>query len=57
MEGYWDPAIFRCLYKALEMTGSINEAAVKKVTFFKFDGEPMFFFAEEEINATAVRYC
>ncbi len=40
------------------MTGSINEAAVKKVTFFKFDGEPMLlFFAEEEINATAVRYC
>ncbi len=40
------------------MTGSINEAAVKKITFFKFDGEPiLFFFAEEEINATAVRYC
>ncbi len=40
------------------MTGSINEAAVKTVTFLKFDGEPMFvFFAEEEINATAVRYC
>ncbi len=58
MEGYWAQAIFRCFYKALEMTGSINEAAVKKVTFLKFDGEPMFFFlAEEEINATAVRYC
>ncbi len=39
------------------MTGSINEADVKKVTFLKFYGEPMFFFAEEEINATAVRYC
>ncbi len=40
------------------MTGSINEAAVKNVTFFKFDEEPMLlFFAEEEINATAVRYC
>ncbi len=33
MEGYWAQAIFRCFYKALEMTGSINEAAVKKVTF------------------------
>ncbi len=40
------------------MTGSINEAAVKKVTFFKFDGEPMLlFFAKEEIKATAGRYC
>ncbi len=40
------------------MTGSINEAAVKKVTIFKFNGEPMLlFFAEEEINATAERYC
>ncbi len=42
------------------MTGSINEAAVKNVGNFlkKFDGEPMLFiFAEEEINATAVRYC
>ncbi len=59
MEGYWAQAIFCCFYKALEMTGSINEAAVKKVPFFfKFDGEPMLlFFAEEEINATAVRYC
>ncbi len=45
MEGYWTQAIFRCLYKALEMTGSINEAAVKKVTFLKFDREPMFFFS------------
>ncbi len=58
MEGYRAQAIFRCFYKALEMTGSINEAAVKKVTFLKFDGELMLlFFAEEEINATAVRYC
>ncbi len=58
MEGYWAQAIFRCFYKALEITGSINEAAVKKVTFFKLDGEPMLLFlAEEEINATAVRYC
>ncbi len=57
MEGYWAQAILRCFYKALEKTGSINEAVVKKVTFFKFDGEPMLFFAEEEINATAVRYC
>ncbi len=56
MEGYWAQAIFCCFYKALEMTGSIIEAAVKKVTFFKLDGEYMlllFFFAEEEINATA----
>ncbi len=45
-------------YKALEMTGSINEAVVKNVFFLKFDGElKFFFFAEEEINATAVRYC
>ncbi len=44
MEGYWAQAIFRCFYKALEMTGSINEAAVKKITFFKFDGEPMLLF-------------
>ncbi len=57
MEGYWAQAMFRCFYKALDMTGSINEAAVKKVTFFKFDEEPIFFFAEEEINAIAVRYC
>ncbi len=35
MEGYWAQAIFRCFYKALEMTGFINEAAVKKVTFLK----------------------
>ncbi len=42
MEGYWAQAIFCCFYKALEMTGSINEAAVKKVTFLKLDGEPMF---------------
>ncbi len=42
MEGYWAQAIFRCFYKALEMTGSIKEAAVKKVTFKKFDREPMF---------------
>ncbi len=34
MEGYWAQAIFSCFYKALEMTGPINEAAVKKVTFF-----------------------
>ncbi len=57
MEGYWAQAIFRCLYKALEMTGSINEAAVKKVTFFKIRRRTDVFFAEEEINATAVRYC
>ncbi len=58
MEGYWAITIFRCFYKALEMTGSVNEAAVKKVTFFKFDGEPMLlFFAQEEVNATAMRYC
>ncbi len=58
MEGYWAQAIFCCFYKALEMTGSINEAAVKKVTFFKIRRRTdVFFFAEEEINATAVRYC
>ncbi len=59
MEGYWAQAIFCCFYKVLEMTGSVNKAAMKKVTFLKFDGEPMllFFFAEEEINATSVRYC
>ncbi len=58
MEGYWAQAIFRCFYKALEMTGSINEAAVKKVTFFLIQRRTdVFFFAEEEINATTVRYC
>ncbi len=58
MEGYWAQAIFRCFYKALEMTGSINEAAVKKVTFFKIRRRTnVVVFAEEEINATAVRYC
>ncbi len=58
MEGYWAQAIFRCFYKALEMTGAINEAAVKKVTFFKIRRRTdVFFFAKEEINATAVRYC
>ncbi len=58
MEGYCAQAIFCCFYKALEMTGSINEAAVKKVTFLKIRRKTdVFFFAEEEINATAVRYC
>ncbi len=58
MEGYWAQAIFRFFYKALEMTGSINEAAVKKVTFLNStENRCLFFFAEEEINATAVRYC
>ncbi len=58
MEGYWAQAIFRCFYKALEMTKSINEAAVKKVTFFLIRRRTnVVVFAEEEINATAVRYC
>ncbi len=59
MEGYWAQAIFRCFYKAaMEMTGSIiNEAAVKKVTFLKIRRRTDVFFAKEEINATAVRYC
>ncbi len=37
---------------------SINEAAVKKVTFLKIQRKTnVFLFAEEEINTTAVRYC
>ncbi len=44
MEGYWAQAIFRCFYKALEMTGSINEAAVKTVTFLKIRRRTDVFF-------------
>ncbi len=40
MEGYWAQAIFRCYYK----TGSINEAAVKKVTFLKIRRKTDVFF-------------
>ncbi len=59
MEDYWAQAIFRCFYKALELSGSINEAAVKKVTFLKIQRrtDVVVFFAEEEIHVTAVRYC
>ncbi len=48
MEGYWAQAIFRCFYKALEMTGSINEAAVKKVTFFKGSSYKVTIFKNSE---------